>query len=77
MSEQIDRRLFNNISLASLLALMAASNGTASFAASEGAKSSRRDVIRRDLPGDPPREITLCSACRPAPDRRRINMRTA
>lgn len=32
---------------------------TASFAASEGAKSSRRDVIKQTLPGDPPHEITL------------------
>ena len=60
MSAQIDRRYFNNVSLTSLLALLAASNSTASFAASEGsAKSSRRDVIKQTLPGDPPREITL------------------
>jgi quercetin dioxygenase-like cupin family protein len=59
MSEQIDRRLFNNVSLASVLALLAASKSTASFAASEDAKSSRRDVIKQTLPGDPPREITL------------------
>lgn len=59
MSEQIDRRLFNHVSLASMLALVAASKSTASLAASEGAKSSRRDVIKQTLPGDPPREITL------------------
>jgi quercetin dioxygenase-like cupin family protein len=59
MSEQIDRRHFNNVSLASVLALLAASKGTASFAATESAKSSRRDVIKQTLPGDPPREITL------------------
>src|SRR5215467_10716180 len=59
MPEQIDRRLFNNVFLASVLALLAASKGTASFAATEGAKSSRRDVIKQTLPGDPPREITL------------------
>jgi quercetin dioxygenase-like cupin family protein len=59
MSEQIDRRRFNNVSLASVLALLAATKSTTSFAASEGAKSSRRDVIKQTLPGDPPREITL------------------
>jgi quercetin dioxygenase-like cupin family protein len=59
MSEQIDRRHFNNVSLASVLALLAATKSTTSFAASEGAKSSRRDVIKQTLPGDPPREITL------------------
>lgn len=47
MSKQIDRRLFNNVSLASVLALVAASESTASLAASDGAKSSRRDVIKR------------------------------
>jgi quercetin dioxygenase-like cupin family protein len=59
MSELIDRRHFNNVSLASVLALLAASKSTASFAASEAAKSSRRDVIKQTLPGDPPRELTL------------------
>ena len=59
MSEQINRRLFNHVSLASLLALVAVSKSTVSFAASEGAKSSRRDVIKQTLPGDPPREISL------------------
>jgi quercetin dioxygenase-like cupin family protein len=59
MSEQIDRRHFNHVSLASLLALLAVSNSTASVAAPEDAKPSRRDVIEQSLPGDPPREITL------------------
>jgi quercetin dioxygenase-like cupin family protein len=65
MSELIDRRHFNNVSLASVLALLAASKSTASFAASEAAKSSRRDVIKQTLPGDPPREITLVEVSYP------------
>ena len=65
MSEQIDRRLFNNVSLASVLALLAVSKSTVSFAASEGAKSSRRDVIKQTLPGDPPREMTMVEVSYP------------
>jgi quercetin dioxygenase-like cupin family protein len=50
MSEQINRRHFNNVSLASVLALAAASHGTASFAASDGAKiiaAGRHHAARR------------------------------
>lgn len=65
MSEQISRRIFHNVSLASMLAMVAASQGTASFAASEGAKSSRREVIKQTLPGDPPREITMVEVTYP------------
>ena len=59
MSEQISRRNFNHVSLASVLAALAASQSTASFAASENATSSRRDVIKQALPGEPPREMTM------------------
>jgi quercetin dioxygenase-like cupin family protein len=65
MSEQIDRRLFNHVSLASMLALFATSKSTASLAASEGAKSSRRDVIKQTLPGDSLREMTLVEVTYP------------
>ena len=65
MSEQIDRRNFNHLSLASVLALLAASKGTASLAASEGAKPSRRDVIKQALPGEPPREMSLVEVTYP------------
>ncbi len=59
MSEQVSRRMFSNVSLASILAMVAASQSTASVAAFPGASSSRREVVKQTLPGDPPREITL------------------
>lgn len=65
MSEQISRRIFNNVSLASVLAVLAASQSTASFAASESQKSSRREVVKQALAGDPPREITLVEVTYP------------
>ena len=65
MPEQINRRIFNNVSLASMLAMVAASTSAPSLAASEGAKSSRRDVIKQTLPGEPPREITLVEVTYP------------
>ena len=65
MSEHISRRIFNNVSLASVLAMVSASTSAPSLAAAEGAKSSRRDVIKQTLPGDPPREITLVEVTYP------------
>jgi quercetin dioxygenase-like cupin family protein len=59
MSEQVSRRMFGNVSLASVLAVVAASQSSARAAAFAGASASRREVIKQTLPGDPPREITL------------------
>ena len=59
MHEQVSRRMFSNVSLASVLAMVAASQSTANVTAFAGTSSSRREVVKQTLPGDPPREITL------------------
>jgi quercetin dioxygenase-like cupin family protein len=59
MSEQVSRRRFSHVSLASVFAAVAAAQGGAGAAAFAGASASRRQVIKQTLPGDPPREITL------------------
>ena len=59
MSERVSRRTFSHVSLASIFAVVAASQSTAGAVAFAGASAARREVIKQALPGDPPREIIL------------------
>ncbi|WP_076859279.1 cupin domain-containing protein [Bradyrhizobium mercantei] len=70
MKSTILRRDFNRASIAALLAAFAAARGSDANAqpqkAATGTKqSSRRDVIRQSLPGDPARDITLVEVTYP------------
>lgn len=58
----IDRRNINRAALAGLLAAFAASPTSKAAAA---AQSSRRQVIKQKLPGEPAREITLIEVTYP------------
>ena len=64
----ISRRNFNHDSLVSLLtAATAMSAGLATLASAHAASgaSPRRNVIKQELPGEPPREITLVEVTYP------------
>jgi quercetin dioxygenase-like cupin family protein len=67
MAESIlNRRNFNRTSLISLLTAVAMPHGTA--AAQQHATShaaTRRDVVRQELPGEPPRDISLVEVTYP------------
>ncbi|MCC8980861.1 cupin domain-containing protein [Bradyrhizobium acaciae] len=70
MKSTMPRRDFNRASIAALLAVVAAgrsSNADAQqqHAASGTRQSSRRDVIKQDLPGNPARVITLVEVTYP------------
>ncbi|QOZ36877.1 cupin domain-containing protein [Bradyrhizobium sp. CCBAU 53421] len=55
----LTRRDVNRASLLSLLAAIAAACGADAAAQAQNSASSRREVIRQALPGDPRREISL------------------
>jgi quercetin dioxygenase-like cupin family protein len=59
------RRRFNQTAALSLLAMVAGGFGARAHAQGAGAKSSRRVVIREDLPGQPAREILLIEVTYP------------
>jgi quercetin dioxygenase-like cupin family protein len=58
---RIDRRAVNRTALATLLATFASSGNSLSSAHGEQAagQSSRREVIKQKLPGDPARELSV------------------
>ncbi len=61
-TESPDRRDFNRLSLALIVAALAAGGSVASAQphdAQTAKRSSRREVIKQRLPGDPAREISL------------------
>jgi quercetin dioxygenase-like cupin family protein len=63
----VSRRSFNRVSVASLLAAAASLDGAASAqqrAAAAGA-STRRDVIKQELPGEPARDVSLVEVTYP------------
>jgi hypothetical protein len=64
----VNRRLFNH---ASLVSLLAAGAGTAlnDTISAQQATPTRRDVIRQELPGEPPRDISLIEVTYPAGNR--------
>lgn len=62
----LDRREFNRASVATLVAVAVASRSTEADAAEAGAQaSSRREVIKQRLPGEPAREITMVEVVYP------------
>lgn len=66
--QNLARREFSLASLAALVAAFAAARGTeaaAQDAAKNAKQSSRREVIRQKLPGDPAREISLLEVTYP------------
>ena len=70
MKSTILRRDFNRASIAALLAAVAAgrspdANAQPQQTASGTKQSSRRDVIKQRLPGDPARDITLVEVTYP------------
>jgi quercetin dioxygenase-like cupin family protein len=66
---RISRRSFNHVSLTSLFAAAAATSvGGAASAQQQAAPgpSTRREVIRQELPGEPPRDIILVEVTYPS-----------
>ena len=60
----LSRRHFNRGSLISLLAAAAMPDGAAA-AQQQATAATRRDVITQDLPGEPPRDISLIEVTYP------------
>jgi len=64
----INRRYFSHASLVSLLAAAAATALDDATSAQQGSASvmpTRRDVIRQELPGEPPRDLSLVEVTYP------------
>ncbi|HKD41832.1 MAG TPA: cupin domain-containing protein [Myxococcaceae bacterium] len=62
----MSRRRFNRLSLIALLGAGSSLSGAASVLQGPTASpSSRRDVIKQQLPGEPPRELTLVEVTYP------------
>jgi quercetin dioxygenase-like cupin family protein len=67
MTEHIvDRRHFSHAALVSLLAAAAATAPNGATSAQQGSVApARRDVIRQELPGEPPRNLSLVEVTYP------------
>jgi quercetin dioxygenase-like cupin family protein len=67
MKSAVSRRRFNHASLVSLLAAVAATPDSAPSAQPRvtSGTSTRRDVIKQELPGEPPRELSLVEVTYP------------
>jgi quercetin dioxygenase-like cupin family protein len=64
----VSRRSFNRDSLVSFLTAVAATSVVGPASAQQpttGVKSTRRDVIKQELPGEPQRELTLVEVTYP------------
>jgi quercetin dioxygenase-like cupin family protein len=61
----VSRRRFNQTSLISVLAATAIHDGTAAAEQATSPTPTRRDVIKQELPGEPPRDIILIEVTYP------------
>jgi quercetin dioxygenase-like cupin family protein len=64
----VSRRCFNQASLVSLLATVAATppdNATSAQPGAASGMSTRREVIKQELPGEPPRDLSLVEVTYP------------